>query len=180
MIGIIDKEEHITTLGFKNEGDVVLMLGESMDDIGSSQYLVKYHQIENSPCPHFDLDAEAALQNNLLDLIRKGVVKSAHDCSEGGLFVALLESGMSGNLGFSVTKNNPNLRDDSFWYGEAQSRVVITVNKDEVERVKSLITIPHTLLGEVTSGDIVVDQASWGSIADWKAEYDTALGKALA
>ena len=120
------------------------------------------------------------IQNNLLDLIRKGVVKSAHDCSEGGLFVALLESGMSGNLGFSVTKNNPNLRDDSFWYGEAQSRVVITVNKDEVERVKSLITIPHTLLGEVTSGDIVVDQASWGSIADWKAEYDTALGKALA
>jgi len=180
MIGIIDEEKHITTLGFKNEGDIVLMLGESVDDIGSSQYLVKYHQIENSPCPHFDLDAEAALQNNLLDLIKKGVVKSAHDCSEGGLFVALLESGMSGNLGFSVVKNNPDLRDDSFWYGESQSRVVITVNKDEVERVKSLITIPHIVLGEVTSGDVLVDQASWGSITDWKAEYDTALGKALA
>ena len=179
MIGIIDDEKHITTLGFKNEGDVIIMLGESKDDISSSQYLVKYHEVVNSPCPFFDLDAEAALQDNLLNLIKKGVVKSAHDCSEGGLYIALLESGISNNLGFSVVKDDSNLRSDSFWFGEAQSRVIISVNKDEVERVKSLITIPHTVLGVVTSGEISVDQSNWGSITDWKADYDSALGKAL-
>ena len=180
MIGIIDDEKHITTLGFKNEGDVIIMLGENKDDINSSQYLVKYHQVENSPCPYFDLDAEAALQDNLLNLIKKGVVKSAHDCSEGGLFIALLESGMSGNLGFSAVKDESISRSDSFWFGEAQSRVVISVDKDEVERVKSMIKVPHTVLGEVTAGELSIDQSNWGSITDWKIEYDSALAKALA
>ncbi|MBL6730586.1 MAG: phosphoribosylformylglycinamidine synthase subunit PurL [Bacteroidia bacterium] len=180
MIGIIDDEKHITTLGFKNEGDVIIMLGENKDDINSSQYLVKYHQVENSPCPYFDLDAEAALQDNLLNLIKKGVVKSAHDCSEGGLFIALLESGMSGNLGFSAVKDESISRSDSFWFGEAQSRVVISVDKDEVERVKSMIKVPHTVLGEVTAGALSIDQSNWGSITDWKIEYDSALAKALA
>jgi len=180
MIGIIDDEKHITTLGFKNEGDVIIMLGENKDDINSSQYLVKYHQVENSPCPYFDLDAEAALQDNLLNLIKKGVVKSAHDCSEGGLFIALLESGMSGNLGFSAVKDESISRSDSFWFGEAQSRVVISVDKDEVERVKSMIKVPHTVLGEVTAGELSIDQSNWGSITDWKIEYDAALAKALA
>ena len=180
MIGIIDDEKHITTLGFKNEGDVIIMLGENKDDINSSQYLVKYHQVENSPCPYFDLDAEAVLQDNLLNLIKKGVVKSAHDCSEGGLFTALLESGMSGNLGFSAVKDESISRSDSFWFGEAQSRVVISVDKDEVERVKSMIKVPHTVLGEVTAGELSIDQSNWGSITDWKIEYDSALAKALA
>ncbi|MDC0467603.1 phosphoribosylformylglycinamidine synthase subunit PurL [Bacteroidia bacterium] len=180
MIGIIDDEKHITTLGFKNEGDVIIMLGKNKDDINSSQYLVKYHQVENSPCPYFDLDAEAALQDNLLNLIKKGVVKSAHDCSEGGLFTALLESGMSGNLGFSAVKDESISRSDSFWFGEAQSRVVISVDKDEVERVKSMIKVPHTVLGEVTAGELSIDQSNWGSITDWKIEYDSALAKALA
>ena len=180
MIGIIDDEKHITTLGFKNEGDVIIMLGENKDDINSSQYLVKYHQVANSPCPYFDLDAEAALQDNLLNLIKKGVVKSAHDCSEGGLFTALLESGMSGNLGFSAVKDESISRSDSFWFGEAQSRVVISVDKDEVERVKSMIKVPHTVLGEVTAGELSIDQSNWGSITDWKIEYDSALAKALA
>ena len=180
MIGIIDDEKHITTLGFKNEGDVIIMLGENKDDINSSQYLVKYHQVENSPCPYFDLDAEAALQDNLLNLIKKGVVKSAHDCSEGGLFIALLESGMSGNLGFSAVKDESISRSDSFWFGEAQSRVVISVDKDEVERVKSMIKVPHTVLGEVTAGELSIDQSNWGSITNWKIEYDSALAKALA
>ena len=180
MIGIIDDEKHITTLGFKNEGDVIIMLGENKDDINSSQYLVKYHQVENSPCPYFDLDAEAALQDNLLNLIKKGAVKSAHDCSEGGLFTALLESGMSGNLGFSAVKDESISRSDSFWFGEAQSRVVISVDKDEVERVKSMIKVPHTVLGEVTAGELSIDQSNWGSITDWKIEYDSALAKALA
>ena len=180
MIGIIDDEKHITTLGFKNEGDVIIMLGENKDDINSSQYLVKYHQVENSPCPYFDLDAEAALQDNLLNLIKKGVVKSAHDCSEGGLFTALLESGMSGNLGFSAVKDESISRSDSFWFGEAQSRVVISVDKDEVERVKSMIKVPHTVLGEVTAGELSIDQSNWGSITNWKIEYDSALAKALA
>ena len=179
MIGIIDEDEHITTLGFKNEGDVIIMLGESKEDIGSSQYLVNYHGTNHSPCPYFDLEAEANLQQNVLDLIRKGMVKSAHDCSEGGLFITLLESAMAGNLGFDVAKNNDTIRDDAFWFGESQSRVVISVNKDEVERIKSLIKVPFIVLGEVTADEISVDHDHWGSISEWKQAYDSALEKAL-
>ena len=179
MIGIIDEDEHITTLGFKNEGDVIIMLGESKEDIGSSQYLVNYHGTDHSPCPYFDLEAEANLQQNVLDLIRKGMVKSAHDCSEGGLFITLLESAMAGNLGFDVAKNNDTIRDDAFWFGESQSRVVISVNKDEVERIKSLIKVPFTVLGEVTADEISVDHDHWDSISEWKQAYDSALEKAL-
>ncbi|PCJ66785.1 MAG: phosphoribosylformylglycinamidine synthase II [Bacteroidetes bacterium] len=178
MIGIIDRDEDITTLSFKNEGDVILMLGKSVEEIGSSQYLAKYHKVDNSPAPYFELDEEAALQECVLNLIRKGAINSAHDCAEGGLFITLLESAMSGNLGFEATKQ-ADMRDDAYWYGETQSRVVISVSKEDVERVKSLITVPYETLGSVTANDVIIDGNNWGSTSDWKTEYDSALGKAL-
>lgn len=180
MIGVIDEDAHITTLSFKEAGDVIMMLGESKSDLGSSQYLVKYHHVEYSPCPSFNLNAEAALQTNLLNLIRKGMVNSAHDCSEGGLFIALLESAMSADLGFSVHQANKTIREDAYWFGEAQSRVVISVSKDKVERIKSLITVPYEIVGEVTPSVIKVNTSNWGTSQDWKASYDSALGEALA
>ena len=180
MIGVIDEDAHITTLSFKEAGDVIMMLGESKSDLGSSQYLVKYHHVEYSPCPSFNLNAEAALQTNLLNLIRKGMVNSAHDCSEGGLFIALLESAMSADLGFSVHQANKTIREDAYWFGEAQSRVVISVSKDKVERIKSLITVPYEIVGEVTPSDITVNTSNWGTSQVWKASYDSALGEALA
>ena len=99
MVGLVEKPEHITTLGFKDEGDVIFLLGKEIVDIGSSQYLAKYHKVSHSPCPYFDLDEEYLVQATVTKAIENGVVKSCHDISEGGLFISLLESSMASGLG---------------------------------------------------------------------------------
>ena len=82
MVGIIEKSEHIMTLDFKNEGDIIYLIGESKNDINSSQYLAKYLNINESPVPYFDLDKEYELQNHVLDLIKENLLQSCHDISE--------------------------------------------------------------------------------------------------
>ncbi len=178
MIGVIDDESHITTLDFKDEGDAIFLLGKSVEDLGSSQYVAKYHKVSHSPCPYFDLDEEAELQCQLLSLIKKGMIKSAHDTAEGGLFIALLESAMAGNTGFRASQQI-GMRKDAYWFGEAQSRVVVSVAQENVERFKSLLTIPYELLGHVTADHIEVEYENWGLTSDWKKAYDSALANAL-
>src|SRR6266581_2472243 len=91
MVGLIDDERHITTQWFKNDGDAIILVGEIGDDLGGSQFLKVCHGCKEGPPPHVDLAHEIKIQNAVRDLIREGVVKSAHDCSEGGLAVALAE-----------------------------------------------------------------------------------------
>ncbi|MDO7566426.1 MAG: phosphoribosylformylglycinamidine synthase subunit PurL, partial [Schleiferiaceae bacterium] len=123
MIGLIEDVKHVTTLGFKEKGHLIYMLGTSRDDISSSQYLVKLHGVEASPAPFFNLDEEKALQSQLNMLIRKDVIQSAHDVTEGGLFITLLESAMDNDLGFDMTTASE-FREDAYLFGEAQSRIV--------------------------------------------------------
>jgi phosphoribosylformylglycinamidine synthase len=174
MVGVIEKQEHITTLGFKDEGDVIILLGKSVEDLSSSQYLVNIKNEKNSPAPYFSLDEEYDLQQNILNLIEKGLLKSAHDCSEGGLIVTLLESAMTGKKGFEVSQQIP-MRADAYWFGEAQSRVVISVDASMVERVKSCIKVPFEILGQVTEKDVVLNQENWGHIEYWRKPYDTSI-----
>src|SRR6266700_1442880 len=91
MVGLVDKEEHITTQWFKKDGDAILLIGEIGNEIGGSQFLKIYHGRKQGPPPVVDLAHEIKIQNAVRDLIREGLVKSAHDCSEGGLAVALAE-----------------------------------------------------------------------------------------
>src|SRR5262249_49047924 len=102
MIGLIDREEHITTQWFKDEGDTIILVGSDMsaeandrndetDQLGGSRYLKVCHALKLGPPPRIDLAHEIKIQNAVRDLIREGLVKSAHDCSEGGLAVALAE-----------------------------------------------------------------------------------------
>jgi phosphoribosylformylglycinamidine synthase II len=174
MVGVVEDESNITTLGFKNEGDVIVMLGKSVEDLGSSQYVAKYHKVSHSPCPYFDLNEEHALQENLMGLITKGLVNSAHDTAEGGLYITLLESAMDGELGFDVNQETA-MRKDAYWFGEAQSRVVVSVSKDKLEEFKEATNIPYEILGEVSASTITVDGENWGLVSDWAAEYDNAL-----
>ncbi|MFY0644921.1 MAG: phosphoribosylformylglycinamidine synthase subunit PurL [Bacteroidia bacterium] len=174
MVGVVEKPEYVTTLGFKNEGDGILMLGESVEDIGSSQYLAKIKKVALSPCPAFDLDKEHALQTDLYSLITSGLIESAHDVSEGGLFITLLESGMNGNLGFDVNQASE-MRKDAYWFGEAQSRVVISVKRENLDAVKSALSIPFEELGVVKGQDCVVDGNSWGDLSSFEVGYETAI-----
>lgn len=181
MVGILDDFENRMTLNFKKEGDIILLIGQQQNDIGSSEYLHKLKRVEYSTVPHFDLDEEFKVQQFISDIIKERLIESAHDISEGGLAITLLESGFNNDLGFTVSANEP-ARKDAFWFGEAQSRVIVSVLADKLsailEKAKTA-GISITQLGVVSSGAINVNNINWGSIIDWKNQYDTAIEKLL-
>ena len=181
MIGLVEDTKHVTTIPFKAKGDLIYMLGTSRDDISSSQYLVHHHGIEASPVPFFSLEEEYANQEQLKELIRKGVIASAHDVSEGGLFIALLESAMQGGLGFDIT-TDVEIRPDAYLFGESQSRIVVTVTPENEESFIDLMMlngVEFDLLGHVTKGAIRVDDEDWGMVSDYAKPYQNALGEVL-
>ena len=176
MIGTMDKK-HATNLSFKKPGHVIFMIGASQNDIASSQYLVSEHKIEASPAPYFNLDEEFLMQEAVKGLIRKGLVRSAHDVSDGGLFTALLESAMQNNLGFDIT-TDAEIRKDAFLFGEAQGRVVVTVSKSKENDFIDFMRqqgASFSILGHVTKQEIRIDDISFGFIADYKSSYETVL-----
>ena len=181
MIGLVEDTKHVTTIPFKAKGDLIYMLGTSRDDISSSQYLVHHHGIEASPVPFFSLEEEYANQEQLKELIRKGVIASAHDVSEGGLFIALLESAMQGGLGFDIT-TDVEIRPDAYLFGESQSRIVVSVTPENEESFIDLMMlngVEFDLLGHVTKGAIRVDDEDWGTVSDYAKPYQNALGEVL-
>ncbi|WP_153799911.1 phosphoribosylformylglycinamidine synthase subunit PurL [Foetidibacter luteolus] len=181
MVGVIDEFTNRMTMDYKEAGDVIVLIGEQQDDIASSEYLHKVKGVEYSPAPHFDIDEEFGVQKFVASIIKDKLVKSAHDISEGGLLVTLLEKGFNRNLGFEV-KADSDIRTDAYWFGEAQSRVVVTVSKDKAEELQhkaAAAGIPATILGSVSNGSIKVNGTDWGSIEAWKEKYDTAIEKII-
>lgn len=179
MVGVLDHIDNAMTLDFKNEGDVIYMLGESRNDINGSEYLFKLHNVTHSPAPHFDLQEEAALQGKVAELIKARLVQSAHDVTEGGLFVTLMESAAVRGLGFSVSLKE-GIRQDAFLFGEAQSRIVVSVKAADTAAFEAALGgHPCERLGTVTGGSLEVGGEQWGSIDSWKELYDTAIEKEL-
>lgn len=181
MVGIVDDVHAKMTLDFKNEGDVIILIGTQQNDIASSEYLHKLKKVEFSPAPHFELDEEYTVQQLIASLIKEKKINSAHDISEGGLAITLLESGFHRNLGFAVQANSA-IRKDAFWFGEAQSRVVVSCSADQLNNIEAAAQkagIAVTVLGTVTSGNIEVNGESWGNIETWKNLYDTAIEKLI-
>ncbi len=181
MVGLIAGGKKHMTLDFKQAGDVVYLVGQSRNDIGSSQYLVSQHKVELSNAPYFELDEEYNVQQTVKALIANNLVQSAHDLSEGGLFIALLESAMYRNLGFAVTGAPAGVRNDAYLFGEAQSRVVVSVKAADVAAFeKALGNTSFEKLGEVTTGNIAVAGTNFGSVAEYKDLFDNALANYLA
>jgi phosphoribosylformylglycinamidine synthase II len=179
MVGLVEDLSKRMTLHFKQPGDAIYLLGDSKADIGCSEYLHNILGIELSPAPHFDLDTEYNLQQTLSKLIRDGLVQSAHDVSEGGLFVTLCESGFTGKLGFNIAATTM-VRKDAWLFGEAQSRVVVSVKPSGIELFqKAMSGLAVEKLGTVTTGEIRIDGEAWKSIAHYKNLYDTAIENTL-
>ncbi len=181
MIGLIEDKSKIMSLDFKQKGDLIFILGDSVNDIASSEYLAKYHNIEASPAPHFDIEKEYALQEAVKGLIGLELINAAHDCSDGGLFVSLVEMSMPRGLGFDIVTDSE-VREDAFLFGEAQSRVVITVPEETEEEFIEFMMgsgVSYTLLGHVTKGKMMVDDEHFGFISEAKEIYDNALGKLI-
>lgn len=175
MVGLLENAGSKMTLDFKKEGHVIYLLGKSQDDIGCSEYLHKICGVEFSPAPYFNLDEEFRLHEIVSDLIIKKMIQSAHDVSEGGLFVTLVESAFNRSVGFNVTTSS-GIRKDSYWFGEAQSRVVVTVQPGDAEEFEKSLNIQYEKLGIVTSGDISVQKEAFGNVTEWKEKYDNTIG----
>ena len=181
MLGIIEDKKHITSLAFKGKSDLIYMIGESKNDISSSEYLASYHNIKQSPAPCFDLDKEYDVQNTITKLIREGVIESAHDVSDGGLFITLLESSFSNDLGFEIVTSSE-VREDAFLFGESPSRVIVSVTETGEDAFLDLLkdlNTPFVLLGHVTKGRISIDSSDFGDICEYKKIYNESLARKL-
>ena len=157
------------------------MLGKQVNDIASSEYLFSYHKTKNTPAPYFNLDEEFTLQQAIKAVIKKQLVKSAHDISDGGLFINLLESSIHGNLGFEI-KTNASLRKDAYLFGEAQGRAVISISSDnktafEMELKNSNVLFEE--IGIVKGKEIIIDNAKLGTVSEYENAYNTSIESKL-
>jgi phosphoribosylformylglycinamidine synthase subunit PurL len=169
MIGLIEDERWITRQYFRNEGDVIFLIGAIGDEIGGSLYLKTIYGKKAGLPPRLSFDRELAVQKFLRALIRKGVVKSAHDCSEGGLAVALAECCMSGAekigarislLRMNVSSSLPNQRMDVTLFNESQSRIVVSVPSEASELVQqdaAQAGIELIRLGSVGGSELAIE-----------------------
>ena len=177
MLGVMDSKEFRTTLDFKNVGDSIFLIGESKNDICSSEYLTSFHGVKSSPAPFFDLDKEYDTHQVIKGLIHNKLIQSAHDVSDGGLFITLLESAMPNHFGFAI-ESDDSVRKDAFLFGEAQGRIVVSVAKEQHEsfiEYMSLNEIEYNNLGEVTSSEIKVDDESFENVDTYTYRYENAL-----
>lgn len=181
MLGVMDDVENIMTADFKQPGDLIYLIGESVNDIASSQYLASWHKILKAPAPHFDIDQEYEVQQAIKGLIKHRVIESAHDVADGGLYIALLESSMPNGLGFDI-ESDDDIRKDAFLFGEAQGRVVVTVAPEEQERfIEFMATsdVEFSLLGTVNNGSLTVDEVPFGHVTDLKMVHSNVLHSIL-
>ncbi|MEJ7768596.1 MAG: phosphoribosylformylglycinamidine synthase subunit PurL [Chitinophagaceae bacterium] len=180
MVGLLPNIKNKMTLDFKAAGDMIFLIGKSNDDINSSEYLHKVAGIEFSEAPRFDMEEEVRVQNIVAELILNKLVESAHDVSEGGLFIALVESCFNRNLGIDVVAADYNLRKDAYWFGESQSRIVVSVKATRLNGfIHFMKDHPYEELGFVTTGSVEVDGMHWGDIMNWKENYESAIENLL-
>ncbi len=187
MVGLIDKVEHVTTQWFKDEGDAIILVGEIGNELGGSRYLKVCHGKKIGPVPHVDLAREIEVQNATRELIRAGVIKSAHDCSEGGLAVALAESCFNPQklFGAEVDLAAGETPAATVLFGEAQSRIVISIARDNLEKTMSILRehkVPFQQLGQVGGDTLrirVNDQKFSWPIVDLHDDWWNAIARAV-
>ena len=170
MVGLIESVDHTMTQWFKQEGDSIVLLGTTMEELGGTEYLRVVHCREQGTPPHLSLDDEKAVQACVLRLIRNGLVRSAHDCAEGGLAVALAEcclSNPSRSHGIVVKLKTSGLRWDALLFGESQSRVLVSTSpatQEAVLRVAQELGVAAEVIGTVGGDRVTVDVEAdrWG------------------
>ncbi|WP_421617141.1 phosphoribosylformylglycinamidine synthase subunit PurL [Brevibacillus sp. TJ4] len=157
MVGLIADVDHITTQDFKREGDAIILIGETFAELGGSEYQKLVTGSISGRPPQIDLNKEAAVQKLVLDAIRKGLVQSAHDLSEGGLGVALAESCFQAEIGAQVTLDS-SLRPDVLLFSESQSRILLSADQQHAEAILALAAergVAAQVIG-TTGGDSLV------------------------
>jgi phosphoribosylformylglycinamidine synthase len=205
MVGLIDDEKYITTQWFKEAGDVIILVGTvaavydrrtENELLGGSRYLKVCHGLKIGPPPHVDLAHEIKVQNSVRDLIRQGLVKSAHDCSEGGLAVAVAECCFNPEKLFGAEidcSHGPAGRSDrtshsdvaTVLFNESQSRIVVSVAPSDLEKTISILresAVPFEQLGKVTAEELCIrvnDETFHWPITDLYDDWWNAIRRAV-
>jgi phosphoribosylformylglycinamidine synthase subunit PurL len=190
MVGLIDDTRKIVTQGFKNDGDIVALLGVTRDDLSVSEYAATIlgrstdTMIDSGRVPQLDLELEKAVHDTCLQLIDAGLLRSAHDCSDGGLAVALAESCFSSlgrdGIGAKVDLRLDGRSFEELLFSETPSRIVISFAADDLEKVREMVgSTPFATLGVV--GDDVLKIAVDGTevvsapVAEFEGVWESAL-----
>ncbi|MEW6620765.1 MAG: phosphoribosylformylglycinamidine synthase subunit PurL [bacterium] len=159
MLGIIDGYRG-SGIGFKDEDDIIVLLGETKEELGGSEYLkVLHHQVAGKP-PMIDLEWENNIQSTCLAAIQQGIIKSAHDCAEGGLAIALAECCIVGNIGAEITLDSEFIEPHYLLFAESQSRIILSLKKenlDDLEKLASLYQVTFSILGKVKQGHLRIN-----------------------
>ncbi len=181
MIGLLKKIEHATTAAFKDEGDVIILLGETRDEIGGSEFLKTIYNLKTGKIPEINLELEKRVQKTCLEGIQKGIIKSAQDCSEGGLATALAECCISGEIGAHI-KIDSDLSASSLLFAESQSRIIVTVNEKEVDKLKNIIAkynIPFTELGQITGEKLIINNLIDLNLEEMKEKWQESIASKM-
>ena len=164
MVGLLEDVSRHVPAGFQKAGDRIVLLGESRNEIGGSEFLKLVHGRIQGPIPELDMEREAALQRLLIEASQRGLIHSAHDCSDGGLLVALAEScflASSGARGLQVDLSSllGGIRTDALLFGETQSRAIVScpeVSLDELGRLAAETGVPYWIIGNVETDRFAV------------------------
>ena len=190
MVGLIEDTHKIVTHGFKNEGDVIAVLGETRDDLGASEYaqtvlgLSTDEIIANGAVPRVDLEQEKLVQKTLLKLADECLLNSAHDCSDGGLAVAIAECCFSSlgrdALGADVTLDKNGLSSEALLFGETPSRIVISFSAQNRERIQAIVKgCSMNIIGSVTGSDIRISVGGEEKLVQPVTELESAWKSSL-
>jgi phosphoribosylformylglycinamidine synthase len=183
-VGILQDVSYHMTQWFKNAGDHIVLLGETQNELGASEYLATIHGMTAGMPPRLDLDREKRLQRLCLQGAQEWLFSSAHDVAEGGIAVALAEACITrpeGPLGARVTLP-ATFRPDVALFGESQSRVIVSLSPDKLSRLEQLAQgqqLPYTILGEVGGTDLIIDGYLQLPAHMLRSEWRTALARQL-
>jgi len=174
MLGVIDDLEKKMSYDFKNAGDYIYLLGNNRNELGGSQFLKTIHNKITGIAPALILEDELKLQKTTLELIKKGLINSAHDTAEGGIAIALAESAIgSGSLGCNIEIDDDNAK----LFGESQSRIIVTVSESkklDFEKLCSNNKLESYLLGKVIENNFIIGSIST-NVENLITEYENAI-----
>jgi len=186
MLGLIEDLAHITRQWFRAPGHAIVLLGRTEPGLGGTEYLRLVHGKEHGPGPAIDLEAEKSLHRACLKAIKAGIIQSAHDCSEGGLAIALAEAALNpdGAVGVMIetTPAEVGLRPDEFLFGETNSRIVVSLHEGdltELEEICRAEDVPMKPMGHTTEEGFYIRGLVFADLGDMERAYRDSLLKDL-
>lgn len=181
LVGVVEDLDYVCTPDFKDEGDTIMLLGETFDELGGSEYLKVMHDFVGGDIPALDAELELAVQKAVREGIEAGIVNAAHDCSDGGLAICLAEMCIAGDIGAQVSLDDE-LSAAASLFSESQSRVVVALNSADVEEFIDYLVerdVPFSVIGEVGGESLVIEDKLDAELEDMIDAHENSLSYIL-